>query len=160
MQSLVNILTPGRSLCRAPGGSKKRLFETLARIISEDQPSLTSDEIFTQLIAREKLGSTGLGQGIAIPHCRVGPCSQPLGALVSLAQPIDFDAPDDQPVDLLFALLVPGEAHQQHLDILANVAGLFSQEEFCRRLRAATDDQALYDIATGQESTLSHACNS
>ena len=123
-----DILTPARTLCRAPGLSKKRLFETIASIISEDQPALVYDEVFSQLIAREKLGSTGLGQGIAIPHCRVDACPEPLGTLVTLEQAIDFDAPDDQPVDLLFALLVPGEAHQQHLDILANVARLFSQQ--------------------------------
>ena len=99
---------PGRDrFVDAPGVSKKRLFETIARIISDDQPSLVYEEVFDQLIAREKLGSTGLGQGIAIPHCRVEHCPQPLGTLVTLEQPIDFDAPDDQPVDLLFALLVP-----------------------------------------------------
>jgi PTS system nitrogen regulatory IIA component len=160
MQFLAEILTPGRTVCRAPGGSKKRIFETLARVISEDQPSLTYDEVFAQLIAREKLGSTGLGQGIAIPHCRVDNCDQPLGTLITLAEPIDFDAPDDQPVDLLFALLVPSEADQQHLDILANVARLFSQEDFCSQLRAAIDNQVLYDIATGQDCSLSPACNS
>lgn len=143
-----DILTPARTLCRAPGLSKKRLFETIASIISEDQPALVYDEVFSQLIAREKLGSTGLGQGIAIPHCRVDACPEPLGTLVTLEQAIDFDAPDDQPVDLLFALLVPGEAHQQHLDILANVARLFSQPDFCRQLRAAPDSQALFELAT------------
>jgi len=143
-----DILTPARTLCRAPGLSKKRLFETIANIISEDQPALVYDEVFSQLIAREKLGSTGLGQGIAIPHCRVDACPEPLGTLVTLEQAIDFDAPDDQPVDLLFALLVPGEAHQQHLDILANVARLFSQPDFCRQLRAAPNSQALFELAT------------
>lgn len=143
-----DILTPARTLCRAPGLSKKRLFETIASIISEDQPALVYDEVFSQLTAREKLGSTGLGQGIAIPHCRVDACPEPLGTLVTLEQAIDFDAPDDQPVDLLFALLVPGEAHQQHLDILANVARLFSQPDFCRQLRAAPDSQALFELAT------------
>ena len=143
-----DILTPARTLCRAPGLSKKRLFETIASIISEDQPALLYDEVFSQLTAREKLGSTGLGQGIAIPHCRVDACPEPLGTLVTLEQAIDFDAPDDQPVDLLFALLVPGEAHQQHLDILANVARLFSQPDFCRQLRAAPDSQALFELAT------------
>lgn len=143
-----DILTPARTLCRAPGLSKKRLFETIASIISEDQPALVYDEVFSQLIAREKLGSTGLGQGIAIPHCRVDACPEPLGTLVTLEQAIDFDAPDDQPVDLLFALLVPGEAHQQHLDILANVARLFSQPDFCRQLRAAPNSQALFELAT------------
>ncbi|GAB3286526.1 PTS IIA-like nitrogen regulatory protein PtsN [Parahaliea aestuarii] len=152
MQTLTQILSPGRTICRAPGGSKKRLFETIARIISEDQLSLPYAEVFTQLIAREKLGSTGLGQGIAIPHCRIPNCSQPLGTLLSVDEPVDFDAPDNQPVDLLFVLLVPQEAHQEHLDILSHVAGLFSQTEFCQALRAAGDNQALYDIATGWKS--------
>ncbi|MCB1677776.1 MAG: PTS IIA-like nitrogen regulatory protein PtsN [Halioglobus sp.] len=148
MQTLSDILTPGRTVCCAPGVSKKRLFETIARIISEDQPTLTYDEVFDHLIAREKLGSTGLGQGIAIPHCRVESCPDPLGTLLTLQDPIDFDAPDDQPVDLLFVLLVPGEANQQHLDILAHVARLFSRADFCQRLREARDNRQLYDIAT------------
>ena len=105
------------------------------------------DQVLDHLIAREKLGSTGLGQGIAIPHCRVGDCPEPLGTLISLEEPIPFDAPDDRAVDLLFVLLVPEEAHQQHLDILATVASLFSQADFCSRLRGARDDRTLYDIA-------------
>ena len=151
MNFMTDILSPERTVCRAPGASKKRLFETIARIISEDQPNLVTEDIFSQLIAREKLGSTGLGQGIAIPHCRVDACAQPIGTLLSLDKPVDFDAPDDQPVDLLFALLVPGEAHQQHLDILANVARLFSQGSFCQKLRAAQDNQVLFTIATTQD---------
>ena len=103
-----------------------------------------------QLISREKLGSTGLGQGIAIPHCRSGNCAHPLGTLLTLEEPIDFDAPDDLPVDLLFVLLVPEEADQQHLDILANIARLFSQSDFCEKLRATRDSQALYDLAISQ----------
>jgi PTS system nitrogen regulatory IIA component len=150
MNFLTKILSPARTVCHAPGVSKKRLFETIARIISEDQPSLEYETVFTQLIAREKLGSTGLGQGIAIPHCRVDACPEPLGTLITLEQAIDFDAPDDQPVDLLFALLVPGEAHQQHLDILANVARLFSQGSFCHRLRAAKESRELFDVATSE----------
>lgn len=145
------ILTPARTACQVPGGSKKRLFETIARIISDDQPSLDYEEVFTHLIAREKLGSTGLGQGIAIPHCRLDSCPRPIGTLVTLEQGIDFDAPDEQPVDLLFALLVPGEANQQHLDILAEVARLFHQADFCRQLRGARDAQSLFELATQQD---------
>jgi PTS system nitrogen regulatory IIA component len=149
MQPLDDILTPARTLYHAPGSSKKKLFETIASAIAEDQLSLTGDEVFAQLIAREKLGSTGLGRGIAIPHCRVSNCTHPLGTLVTLEEPIEFDAPDDLPVDLLFVLLVPEEAHQQHLDILAGIARLFSQADFCDRLRAARDSEELYAIATG-----------
>lgn len=152
MHALSQILTPGRTICRAPGVSKKRLFETIARIISEDQSSLTYDEVFDHLIAREKLGSTGLGEGIAIPHCRVSDCVEPLGLLVTLEEPIDFDAPDDTPVDLLFVLLVPEEANQQHLDLLAEIARLFSQPQYCKQLRAAREQQALYELATSPAS--------
>lgn len=151
MNFLNEILSPARTICHAPGISKKRLFETIARVISDDQSSLVYDEVFGQLIAREKLGSTGLGQGIAIPHCRVDACPEPLGTLVTLEQAIDFDAPDDKPVDLLFALLVPGEAHQQHLDILANVARLFSQGSFCQQLRAAKNSDELFTVATSRD---------
>ena len=148
MQPLAQLLTPERTACKVPGLSKKRLFETLARIISEDQISLSYDEVFSQLIAREKLGSTGLGEGIAIPHCRIGNCSQPLGILLTLDEPIDFDAPDNQPVDLIFALLVPDEAHQQHLDTLAGLARMFSQTGFCDALRAADDADSMFKLAT------------
>jgi PTS system nitrogen regulatory IIA component len=151
MNFLTEILSPGRTVCHAPGASKKRLFETIAHVISEDQPSLVYEDILDLLNAREKLGSTGLGQGIAIPHCRVEACPRPLGALITLEQAIDYDAPDEQPVDLLFVLLVPGEAHQQHLDILAKLARLFSQEAFCQQLRAAQSSHALFELATTQE---------
>ena len=147
MHLLSQILTPERTVCHAHGPSKKRLFETIAELVCVNEPLLHYDSILNHLITREKLGSTGLGQGIAIPHCRVGNCTQPLGALLSLEKPIPFDAPDDQPVDLLFVLLVPEEARQQHLDILANIARLFNQQQFCRRLRAARDSSTLYEVA-------------
>jgi PTS system nitrogen regulatory IIA component len=148
MQIMAQLLTPGRTVAQAPGVSKKRLFESLAKVISEDQLSLGYNDVFDQLIAREKLGSTGLGNGIAIPHCRVDNCSAPLGTLISLDTPIAFDAPDNQPVDLVCALLVPAEAQQQHLDILAGLAGLFSQPAFCERLRSADNAATLYSLAT------------
>ena len=151
MHPLATLLTPERTACQVPGLSKKRLFESLARIISDDQLSLSYDEVFSHFIAREKLGSTGLGEGIAIPHCRIGNCSQPTGALLTLAEPIDFDSPDNQPVDLVFALLVPEEAHQQHMDTLAGLARLFSQASFCDALRAARSAEELFKIATEAE---------
>ncbi len=152
MQALAELLTPERTACHVPGLSKKRLFESLARIISDDQPELSYDDVFGQLIAREKLGSTGLGQGIAIPHCRIEGCGAPLGALLTLAEPIDFDAPDNKPVDLVFALLVPEGEHQKHLDTLAGVARLFSQSDYCEALRTAADNDALFAVAAGDGS--------
>lgn len=148
MDSLSDLLTPSRTVCRTVGVSKKRLFQTLAGIIAQDQEGIEATEIFSHLVAREKLGSTGLGQGIAIPHCRMESCARPIGTLVSLQDGIDFEAPDGQPVDLLFVLLVPGEASQEHLDILAGLARLFSQPAFCAALRAAEDDATLHRVAT------------
>jgi len=149
MPDLSQILTPARTVCHAPGVSKKRLFETIARIVSDDQPGLPYENVLDNLVERENLGSTGLGQGIAIPHCRVADCPRPLGSLVTLAEPIPFDAPDEKPVDLLFTLLVPAEANQQHLDILAEIARKFSKADFCSQLRAARDNETLYSVATG-----------
>jgi PTS system nitrogen regulatory IIA component len=147
MQAEAAVLAPGRTLCHAPGTSKKRLFETIARLISENQASLPYDDVLDHLIAREKLGSTGLGGGIAIPHCRISNCDRPLGTLVTVEEPIDFDAPDDQAVDLLFVLLVPEEANQEHLDTLARIARVLSEADFCEQLRAAGDAEALYALA-------------
>ena len=148
MQILRKLLTPERTVCSAVGVSQKRLFETAAHTISDDQLSLPYDLVFSSLIAREKLGSTGLGGGIAIPHCRVANCTHAMGTLMTLETPINFDAPDGKPVDILFVLLVPEEAQQQHLDILAGIAGLFSQEDFCSALRGASNAQELYSCAT------------
>ncbi len=147
MIAIQDILTLERTVCHARGGSKKRLFETIAGIASDDQPALLYDDVLDHLIAREKLGSTGLGQGIAIPHCRVEQVTQPLGILLSLDEPIAYDAPDELPVDLFFVLLVPLEGEQVHLDILAELARLFSQAEFCTGLRNAQDAAGLFEFA-------------
>jgi PTS system nitrogen regulatory IIA component len=147
MFELENLLTPGRTLCRAPGLSKKRLFESAANLISENHPELRSSDIFSALLGREKLGSTALGEGIAIPHCRISQCTEAIGSLITLDEPIDFDAPDSQPVDILFVLLVPDEADQEHLTILAGLAKLLSNPEFCQGLRSAKTNQELHRFA-------------
>jgi PTS system nitrogen regulatory IIA component len=148
MFQLEALLTPGLTLCKAPGISKKRLFETAAAFITAEHPELQDSEIYGSLLTREKLGSTGLGNGIAIPHCRISGCDEAIVALITLDQGIDFDAPDGKPVDLLFLLLVPEEAQQEHLNILAGLAQLLDNDEFCAVLRSADDEQALYDGAT------------
>ncbi len=145
------LLTPARCLCRAPGTSKKRLFETAANLICEDQHSFESSEVYGKLLARERLGSTALGDGIAIPHCRVSNCKTSVGALITLDEGIDFHAPDGGTVDILFLLLVPEEAQQEHLNILAGLARLLSQHTFCEALRAADGSEELYRAAIGFE---------
>jgi PTS system nitrogen regulatory IIA component len=147
MNSVAQLLSPGRSLCRVHGGSKKRVFELIADTLAREQEECHPAELVAGLLAREKLGSTGLGGGIAIPHCRQRDCEHPFGVLISLVDPTPFDAPDERDVDLLFALVVPQEATQEHLNLLAALARLFSQDEFCTALRDCRTSEALYNTA-------------
>lgn len=149
---ITSLITPERVTSRLSTTSKKRALEQLSEILSSFAASLTPEEIFDSLIGRERLGSTGLGQGVALPHGRLANLSEPVGAFVSLEQGIDFDAIDQQPVDLMFALLVPAESTEEHLQILAELAKRFSDAAFCERLRAAATDEALYTEFTRWES--------
>ncbi len=147
--NLAQFLTPERTRCGAHTTSKKRVLEEIAQFISGDVAALNADELFAQLLSRERLGSTGLGHGVAIPHCRLSNCSAIVGALISLDEAIDFEAVDDEPVDLLFALVVPEEATDEHLQALSAVAELFNKPEFRQRLRSAQSGEELYRLATG-----------
>lgn len=138
------ILTPSRTLVGAQAPNKKRALELAANFIAGDDPTLDAGELFASLTARERLGSTGLGHGVAIPHCRLKQCRQVIGTLIRLADPIEFDAIDNQPVDLMFVLLVPTEASQEHLDTLALLAERFDRVSFRDRLRTAETSQDLY----------------
>jgi|SRR5471030_577019 len=146
MIRLENILTPGRSLVNVPGGSKKRVLEQIANLIGQQVPELDSQTVFESLIAREKLGSTGFGNGIAIPHCRLTGCTTPISALLHLNAPVDFDAIDGAPVDLLFVLLVPEAATDEHLALLRQIASMLDQKEVRDQLRRAPDGEALYKV--------------
>ncbi|MCW3149825.1 PTS IIA-like nitrogen regulatory protein PtsN [Stutzerimonas stutzeri] len=154
MIRLENILSPGRSLVNVPGGSKKRVLEQIAKVIAQDLPDLDAQAIFESLIAREKLGSTGFGNGIAIPHCRMAGCNAPLSAVLRLETPVDFDAIDGAPVDLLFVLLVPQAATDEHLELLRQIASMLDREDVRERLRQAPSSHDLYqvvvDVQNGQ----------
>ncbi|MBN8430750.1 PTS IIA-like nitrogen regulatory protein PtsN [Microbulbifer salipaludis] len=145
--TLEALLSPRLSLCHLAGSSKKKLLLNIAQAISEQYPDLDSDTIFNQLVARERLGSTGIGEGVAIPHCRLPGCAGPIGVLCTTSPAVDFDAIDRQPVDLLFALLVPEDSDQEHLDTLAEIAALFSDSRVREKLRAATTSDELYALA-------------
>jgi len=136
------LVHPARIACQETCTSKKRSLEVLAKLLADSTPDLTEGEIFDSLVSRERLGSTGLGKGVALPHGRIQGITQPLGALLTLTSGIDFDAIDHMPVDLLFALLVPAESTDEHLQILAQLAERFSQPAFCEKLRAADDSDA------------------
>jgi PTS system nitrogen regulatory IIA component len=144
---LQSILTPARTLCQAPAGDKQQVLENIACFIGEDFPALDAATLFNKLQARERLGSTGLGNGIAIPHCRLAHVNAVVGALITLQQPIEFNAVDDKPVDVLFVLLAPEQAPQEHLNALAALAELFNENAFCEQLRAAQTAEQLYRAA-------------
>lgn len=144
MIRLEHILTPERSRVNVPGGSKKRVLEYIAHLIASDLPEIDEDVLFESLVAREKLGSTGFGNGIAIPHCRLIGCNAPISAVLHLETAVDFDAIDGEPVDLLFVLLVPAAATDEHLELLRQIASIFEQDDVRERLRNAPDSTALY----------------
>lgn len=142
-----DILLPELTICNAPAGSKKRVLEYLSHLMTAQMPDMDADRLYERFLFRERLGSTGIGEGVAIPHCRLAGCSKALGAFLKLAEPVDFDAIDEKPVDLVFALVVPDEQHEEHLALLASIAGLLQNEEKRQQLRQAVSNQALYELA-------------
>ncbi|WP_404419819.1 PTS IIA-like nitrogen regulatory protein PtsN [Marinospirillum sp.] len=142
------ILTLERTLFGVPGGSKKRVLEYFSKFIAQQIPALDSEEVFSRLIAREKLGSTGIGEGVALPHCRISHCKEAIGTFIRLRDKIDFDAIDGQPVDLIFLLLVPEDANEAHLQTLANLAETFAQDDLRKALRKSDQPEKLHELLT------------
>jgi nitrogen PTS system EIIA component len=140
------ILGADRVLSGVTFTSKKKALEELAKLLAHGQPSIAANDILTSLTAREKLGSTGLGRGVAIPHGRIAGVSSSVGAFMRLKHPLDYDAHDGNPVDLVFGLMVPQNANEEHLKHLAAIAELFSDEAFCTQLRSAESDAALFTL--------------
>lgn len=149
--NIAELIVPERVAYCPQIGSKKRLLEHISELLARDTPMLTWDEIFNSLINREKLGSTGLGKGVALPHGRIGTLDKPVCAFVRLGEPIEFDAADGEPVDLVFALLVPEESTEEHLQVLSSIAELFSRAAFCTSMRHCESDNCLYRLLNQQE---------
>ena len=142
-----NFIDIKRVGCQVEANSKKRVLEQLGSLLAQSLPDLTQDLIFDRLLERERLGSTGLGQGVALPHARMKEVPQAYGAFVQLHKGVEFDAFDNQPVDLAFALLVPESATEEHLQLLAALASMFSNPQVCTQLReSATPDEVLQKI--------------
>ena len=137
--------------CNVEAASKKRVLEQLGQRLAESVPELTQDLVFDALLERERLGSTGLGKGIALPHARMSQVTQAIGAFITLPEGVDFDAIDSSPVDLAFAMLVPEEATDEHLQLLAKLASMFSDNAFCTALREAESDQDLFLLLQQRE---------
>lgn len=146
MNTAASLLSRNRVRCQVQARSKKRAMELVAELLAADIRNLSRSDIFEALNSRERLGSTGLGQGMALPHGRVNALRDPLGACITLDEPIDFDAPDRQRVDVLFALLVPEACNRQHLQILAGLAEMFNDPNVRDELRAQTEPERLIEV--------------
>lgn len=126
--------------------SKKKILEHIAEIASTKLPDLTCTDILSSLMNREKLGSTGIGNGVAIPHGKIKPNESPVAVLIVIHPGIDYDAIDNRPVDVFFALLVPEDQCDVHLNTLASIAEIFDNKEMLRKIRSAETDNDLYQI--------------
>ena len=145
---LADILSAGRVATGVAVTSKKRALEEIAKLLAAGAPGVSQTDIVNSLSAREKLGSTGLGHGVAIPHGRMSGITASVGAFIRLKHPVDYDTHDGQPVDLIFGLLVPQHATGEHLQHLAAIAEKFSEDDFCASVHAAKDEAALLALLT------------
>jgi len=148
--NLREILTPDCTKCAIDDTSKKKLLEIISHMVAPKLGGVTRDDVFESLLQRERLGSTGIGLGIAIPHGRLSNANHPVAVLLTLASPIEFESIDNQPVDIIFALLVPENEPETHLRTLSEVAQKLNNRECCRKLRAASDDAELYQLFTDE----------
>jgi PTS system nitrogen regulatory IIA component len=144
--SLARYLDASRILLLQDISSKKRVFELLGELLAEDLEGVQVTHVSAGLQARERLGSTALGEGVAIPHCRISNIKEIRSAVIKLEQPVDFDAPDEQKVTLFYALLVPEEATDEHLKTLASLAEFLSEQKNRNQLRSCTSAEELLDI--------------
>ncbi|MCN4144102.1 MAG: PTS IIA-like nitrogen regulatory protein PtsN [Thiohalomonas sp.] len=127
-------------------GSKKKVLESISHIVNDNYPELSTNKVFETLINRERLGSTGIGHGVALPHGRLSECTDTIGIFISLSTGVDYDAIDKEPVKLLFALLVPEHSTEEHLQILAKLAEFFRNKENRQILNNASSPESVYNI--------------
>ncbi len=144
------LLSPHRIFLDTEISSKKKLLELIANIVAGQTP-MEESSIYNNLLSRERLGSTGLGHGIAVPHARVENPGETIGCLFRLKEPINFEAPDNLPVDLVFAIIIPQEENEEHLMILSSLAHLFSQTDVCEAIREATSKDEITLIIQSAE---------
>ncbi len=155
---LDSILTHDRSLCNLELSSKKKVFEFIADFLSSssDTPLKQPDQLIELLNTRERLGTTAIGKGIAVPHCRCPKIDEPLGLLITLDKAIAFDALDGQKVDIIFVLMVPEKNHEQYLSMLTSLAELFDSIDFRNQVRKAESSEELFYAALNFERLHEH----
>jgi len=144
------LITPERIVTTAEAGGKKRALELLSELLSEGGQQagekVSRNQVFSSMLSRERLGSTAIGSGVAIPHGRIENLDKSIGAFIRLREPVDFDATDGGPVDMLFALMVPSECAEEHLNALAALARMFSEADFCDRLRQCQEPEDVFEL--------------
>lgn len=143
-----SLLKPNCVASPAKASSKKRALELVSKLMAETNPDLSANDVFDSLINRERLGSTGMGGGVAIPHGRLSGLDTAVAAMVKLEQGVDFDAPDREPVDIICSLIVPEECTDEHLKLLASIAEMFSNHEARDAIRQSQSGQQLFDLIT------------
>ena len=143
--TITALLSPERIFIDTEISSKKRLLEFIADQVS-NQFEIVQTTLFCNLLDRERLGSTGLGKGFAVPHARLANLDEAIGIFIKLDNPVNFEAPDNQPVDLVFAIIIPEQATDQHLQILSALARVFSQAEVCETIRKASSSEEVIKL--------------
>jgi PTS system nitrogen regulatory IIA component len=144
--NIAELVSTGRIAVDVVATSKKRTLEEIAKLLAQGATSVAPADILGSLAAREKLGSTALGHGVAIPHGRIPGINTSVGAFLRLKHPVEFEAHDGRPVDLIIGLIVPQQATNEHLQHLAAIAEKFSDESFCEQIRAAADSAAVHAL--------------
>lgn len=144
------LLSPQKIFIDTEVTSKKKLLELIANVVA-DKSQLAQSTIYANLLNRERLGSTGLGQGFAVPHARVPDLNQTIGCFFRLKYPVNFESPDNQPVDLVFTIVIPEEATEEHLLILSSLARIFSQADVCQAIRDASSKEEIEKIIQSAE---------
>jgi PTS system nitrogen regulatory IIA component len=149
--NLEELVKPNSVLCNVSARSKKHCLEILSELLTRSNADIASEEVFAKLIERERLGCTCLEQGIAFPHCRISGLRTSCAALMRLADPVDFDSSDGEPVDLVFGLMVPENLSSEDYADIDVLTGLLRDRALCSRLRAATNSKDLSDaLVAGQ----------
>ena len=142
---LEHLIKADSVLCNAQARSKKHCLEILSELLAQNNPDIASEEIFGKLIERERLGCTGLQEGVAFPHCRMTGLHNSVAALMKLSEPVDFDAADGMPVDLVFGMMVPEDIDATHYADVGLLSSFLSESDLRDRLRAATSSSELYE---------------
>ena len=153
---LDHLIKPDSVLCNVSARSKKHCLEILSELLTRSSPDIASEEIFAKLIERERLGCTCLDRGVAFPHCRVAGLEKSSGALMKLAEPVDFDSPDGQSVDIVLGLMVPEELDEGDLSDIDTLSRLLCDSALCARLRSVASSRDLSNaLLAAQADTLS-----